>query len=221
LPELVGKRFGNLIVESGEVLRVNGHPHITMRCLGCGAVGPRAWSTVKREIAGCRKCGNPRRAPKWLWSRCANAQQRCTNPKDARYADYGGRGIRFLFETPLAMATWVIENLGLNRDLQIDRIDNNGHYAPGNLRLSTPSMNMSHTRRRPLNAEMHRFKTAYPEIRYADGTLRHLIARGLSDEEIVERFHTPSFKPKGVYGTCSTPDPDIASLSKGSSSRTA
>ena len=216
LPNWVGRRFGNLIVESAEVTRVGGSPYLSMRCLGCGVVGPRAYSSVTQETAGCRKCGNPRRAPKWLWNRCSQAQQRCTNPKDRRFADYGGRGIRFMFDSPLAMAMWVAEHLGVDRTLQIDRIENDGHYAPGNLRLSTASMNQSNTRRRRLNAEMHRFRAEHPDVRYADATLRHLLGKGLSEEKIIERFLAPSRKPKGVYGTFSTPDLAIASLSRGS-----
>ena len=42
-----------------------------------------------------------------------------------------------------------------------------------------------------------------------------MIARGLTDEQIVERFHRPSRKPKGVYGTFSTLDPEIVSLCQG------
>jgi hypothetical protein len=45
------------------------------------------------------------------------------------------------------MAVWVQENLGLCRDMQIDRIDNDGHYEPGNLRYVTAAENMHNTRR--------------------------------------------------------------------------
>jgi hypothetical protein len=121
------------------------------------------------------------------------------------------------------MAVWLIENLGepADRGMEIDRIDNNGHYEPGNLRWATASLNVSNTRKRRINAEAHAFRMAHPDVRYADATLRRLIGSGLSWPEIVKRWNTPSSKPKGVYGTCSTPDPDIASLFQGSSSRTA
>ena len=58
---------------------------------------------------------------------------------------------------------------------------------------------------------MFRFRQRHPEVRYADSTLCHMISKGFSDAEIIKRFNTPSSKPKGVYGTFSTPDPDIVS----------
>lgn len=113
------------------------------------------------------------------------------------------------------MCLWVTEHLGQHRELQIDRIDNNGHYEPGNLRWSNSSQNASHTRKRMRNALVHKFRQEHPEIRYADSTLPHLVVK-YTFEEIVERYHRKSHKPKGVYGTFSTADPFIASLSKGS-----
>jgi hypothetical protein len=63
--------------------------------------------------------------------------QRCNNPKDKGHHNYGSRGIKFNFDTILNGALWVMDNLGLHRHLELDRIDNNGHYEPGNLRYAT------------------------------------------------------------------------------------
>lgn len=101
-----------------------------------------------RGTAGCRQCGHPRRAPKWLVQRASAAKDRCTNARNRRYSDYGGRGIEFRFSAPIEMAVWIQENLGLHRSLQIDRINNDGHYEPGNLRYVTPKQNMGNRRRR-------------------------------------------------------------------------
>ena len=125
--------------------------------------------------------------------------------------DYGGRGIRFCFDGPTDMALWLMERFDCtDRRMQIDRIDNNGNYEPGNVRMTTPSIN-GMNRRHQLKVKMLRFRQEHPEVRYADATLCNLISRGFSNEEIVERFNSPSCKPKGVYGTFSTPDPAIVS----------
>ena len=68
-----------------------------------------------------------------------NARQRCTNPNDARWADYGGRGIE-------VAAYWQGKD-GMRRFLDyigprpegtsIDRIDNDGNYEEGNMRWAT------------------------------------------------------------------------------------
>lgn len=64
-----------------------------------------------------------------------NAKQRCTNPNDANWKDYGARGIRFLFDS---FVQWFAD-LGPRPTAQhsADRINNDGHYAPGNLRWAT------------------------------------------------------------------------------------
>ena len=223
----VGKLFGNLMVISEERLRVGRHTYLLTKCTLCGMERWQAQNNLRRGLAGCRKCGRAKakgrealRVPKWLYQRAQAAQQRCVNPTEGSYPRYGGRGIEFHFESPRAMALWVQENLGLRPDMEIDRINNNGHYEAGNLRWATGAQNLANSRKSKVSAEFHAFKMAHPEIRYADSTLRHLLLEGMTPEQIIERYHRPSCKPKGVYGTFSTPDPVIASRLKGCSSQT-
>lgn len=213
-PELVGRRFGRLIVCSGEIFRKTKtqKPQLLTRCSSCGEEKLRDYTSVIKSIAGCRRCSHPRQVPKWLERRAIAAQQRCCNPKSKSYRNYGGRGIKFEFDSPLAMGLWVQENLGLHKDMELDRIDNDGPYAPGNLRYSTPRQNMSHTQRKPLATALHLFREKYPKVRYADSTLRGMLGKGMKFEEIAKRWNLPSNKPKGKYGTFSTPDRFIASL---------
>lgn len=70
-----------------------------------------------------------------LAKRLTAAKQRCTNPKDKGYKNYGARGIEFRFPTLAEAYVWVMENLGPPQGKQeIDRVDNDGHYEPGNLK---------------------------------------------------------------------------------------
>lgn len=64
----------------------------------------------------------------------AHIIQRCTNPKEKSWKNYGGRGIRvcdrwFSFENFLADMGRPSSSV-----LTIDRINNDGHYEPGNVR---------------------------------------------------------------------------------------
>jgi hypothetical protein len=60
-----------------------------------------------------------------------DAKQRCTNPKDPDYPQYGGRGIEFRFQS----VTELFAEIG-DRPVgkTLDRKDFNGHYEPGNVR---------------------------------------------------------------------------------------
>ena len=44
---------------------------------------------------GCQSCSQPRQIPLWLDRRLTAAKQRCENPNDPGYHNYGERGIRF------------------------------------------------------------------------------------------------------------------------------
>lgn len=67
---------------------------------------------------------------------------RCENPKRSNYHNYGGRGIRVCEEWHEASSfvKWALEN-GYKKGLQLDRIDNNGHYCPENCHFVTPKQN--------------------------------------------------------------------------------
>lgn len=216
LPELKGKLFGCLMVVSGDIIRKkeHGRPYLLTECTKCATQSLKEYTSLTKKLAGCRRCSQPRRVPKWLYQRANSAKDRCVNPNSSSWIHYGKRGIEFRFSSPLDMALYVMENLGLHREMEIDRINNEGHYEPGNLRYSTAPQNLAHTRKRMISAQAHAFQAQHPEIKYAGVTLSRLIAIGLSSEEIIQRFNTRSSKPKGVYGTSLTPDAFIASLSK-------
>ena len=67
---------------------------------------------------------------------------RCNNPKDLRYKNYGGRGVENRFASFEVFYRYVVWGMGITtletiRGFYIDRIDNNGHYECGNLRFVT------------------------------------------------------------------------------------
>lgn len=72
---------------------------------------------------------------------------RCYNPKREKYKDYGGRGISVCNEwhDPNAFMDWAEAN-GYADGLQLDRVNNDGNYAPDNCRFATPKENSRNRR---------------------------------------------------------------------------
>lgn len=75
-----------------------------------------------------------------------NAKQRCNNPNNSRYADWGGRGIEFRFNSYEEFLAEVGRKPSPNHS--IDRKDNNGHYEQGNVKWSTPTEQSQNRRSR-------------------------------------------------------------------------
>lgn len=82
-----------------------------------------------------------------IWS---GIKRRCLNRKDARYHDYGGRGVTVCDEWKnsfILFKDWAMSH-GYSDELQIDRIDNDGGYCPENCRWVTAKENMKNQRPR-------------------------------------------------------------------------
>ena len=84
-----------------------------------------------------------------LRARFNDIQKRCTNSKCRAYKDYGGRGIKNKFNSSDEFVNYVVNVLKVDpRDLEIDRINNDGNYEPGNIRLVTAKVNANNRRQR-------------------------------------------------------------------------
>lgn len=92
-------------------------------------------------------------------------KQRCENKNDPNYKNYGGRGIQNNFQSREQYISYIIDELGFEGQeyLDIDRIDNDGHYEPGNLRLATRSENNNN--RRPRSSLITRRRRRKPPSR--------------------------------------------------------
>lgn len=80
---------------------------------------------------------------------------RCTNPNNKFYKNYGERGISVCDEWLASLENfyeWAMKN-GWVKGLSIDRIDNNGNYTPENCHWITVSENSSKTMKRLWESE--------------------------------------------------------------------
>ena len=124
-----------------------------------------------------------------LRRKCNTVKDRCVREKNPHYKYYGGRGIEFRFASPLAMAEWVRDNLGYPKQGEsIDRIKNEEHYEPGNLRWATTKQQANNKRRYAVDdygARVRRLREARSD--YTEQTIRTLVKQGLTDEQIIAR----------------------------------
>lgn len=169
--------------------RVKGHVKVPCRCQ-CGKQKAVFAGNLQRGLSqGCTSCGLRTTPPAWepLRKRVNAARQRCTNTSDRHWRRYGGRGIRFLFPSVDAGIRWVAENLPGWESAEIDRIDNNGHYGPGNLRLVTRRGNVNNRESTALVLWKGSLVpvTLWAENPYGYGPAYRYVKQGLTGEQIV------------------------------------
>lgn len=163
--DLTGRRFGRLIVlertdshikkngdkqtaflcrcDCGNVRKVlaynlkNGH---TLSC-GCLSFEHRTKARTKHGETGTR-----------LYRIWHHMKERCNDNKNARFTDYGGRGIKVCNEWQCSYETfreWATSN-GYTDMLTLDRKNNNDGYCPENCRWVTAKEQANNTRKNRL-----------------------------------------------------------------------
>lgn len=141
LIDLSGQRFGKLTAE--EYL---GKGLWRCRC-DCGGTSTCLTSNLRKgnsTSCGCYriKHGLSHTPTHHVWREMRN---RCTNPKNRAYANYGGRGITVCSEW--SDFARFVEDMGLRPEgHQLDRIDNNSGYSPTNCRWVLQQENLNNKR---------------------------------------------------------------------------
>jgi hypothetical protein len=151
--DLAGKKFGRWTAISREA-----GPERRWLCVcECGTAKPVSTANLMAGVSkscGCLKSelSRTRRTHggtgSVLYGIWAGIKDRCTNPNNESWVDYGGRGIFICDEWKRDFAAFR-EHIGDRPSPRhsVDRIDNSRGYEPGNVRWATPVEQARNTRR--------------------------------------------------------------------------
>lgn len=188
---LLGQKFGHLTVMSLDIARKDGCKLIYC---ACDLTGISDWVVYKSMLRGNTRSFRSKfwdpNCPitKTLRIRYHNMVARCTRPSDADYKNYGARGIQCKFTSAQEYVLHIRTTLP-HADyigVQIDRINNDGHYEPGNLKLSTIRENnlnkQNNLKVTIAGKSVLLCETCLP---YSFSTTRSYLSKGMTFEEII------------------------------------
>src|SRR3984957_13075894 len=166
-PGMKGRRFGLAIVVSSKVRRRNGYIELKVKCTKCG----RIWwiiksNLVKPEFHGCKKSSMTKSKHQWVLGRRYDA----------------------IFKSRAEFVKWVEKNLPHPdyKGTTIGRINNDGHYKPGNLRLETTA-EQNLNKRTTLWMTSHGERILFHDFDspYDAPCTSRLVHRGMTGEQII------------------------------------
>lgn len=202
---LEGRRFGRLLVLRRSVTCPYGGWYWTCEC-DCGTVKDVVQPNLirgKTRSCGCvraemrinrNKTHGLSGTPEYnIWF---GMKQRCGNPNDGKYPDYGGRGI-FVCERWISSFETFYKDMGPRPSPKhsINRIDNDGPYVPDNCEWALPKTQANNSRR---NHIITRAGESRNLQEWADdlGLNRNMIAGRLRRGEDIESALAPPSKAR-------------------------
>ncbi len=146
---MVGRIFGRWKVLSEDPIRTRSGTVKYLCMCECGNMKSVSGSILRKGESTSCGCYNrdviTKEAPVYkerlhnVWN---SMKQRCNNPRDKAYKNYGSRGIKVCeswSKDYLAFRKWALSS-GYKQGLWLDRIDNEKGYCPENCRWTSPGL---------------------------------------------------------------------------------
>ncbi len=144
---------------------------------------PRRSSQDCREVHG--------RAGTKEYRAWQHAKQRCYSPSDQNFHQYGGRGIKMDVRWQVSFSTFFADMGPCPSGHTLERIDNDGDYAPGNCCWAS-RLDQARNRRSQVMLMVGGEEISQSELARrlgkTDGTIFYHVQKGLSGDQIVARF---------------------------------
>jgi hypothetical protein len=131
------------------------------------------------------------------YSAWVNMRQRCLNPKNKRFKDYGGRGITICPQWDDFMCFLLDVGPRPSSQHSLDREKNDGNYEPGNVRWSIPTVQSRNTRRNQLITIGGETLCVTDWAKRAEIHYSAIIKRLKKGASPLEAVFTPSLRKKG------------------------
>lgn len=161
--DLIGQKFGLLVVVgyAAPKAQSNGRNKVIAKYkCDCGKEGIMILTSLvnRSQSCGCLRAGNIKShgmSGSRLYHIWAGMMDRCNNPNNRRYKDYGGRGIKVYkrWEDNNIFFKWAINN-GYKDELTLERNNVNGNYTPFNCSWKT-MLEQSRNTRSNFNIEIN------------------------------------------------------------------
>lgn len=191
---VMGQKYGFLTPT--EIVGRNKHGLLLYKCsCDCGnvtTVGSRYLTEGKTVSCGCKRAKQNGLSDSITYKSWISAKQRCTNPHNHNYKNYGARGITMCEEWLKSFSTF-LQDMGERPSIEytLDRIDVNGDYEPNNCRWATHKQQSNNRRDNVIiyvdgvYLTVAQFTQRYKLNR---SNVDYELRRNLSPDEIVKKY---------------------------------
>lgn len=211
--DLTGKIFNNQkVLKRVGVHPISGTSIWEVLCLACDKLFESRSDSIQFQntSCGCQSKnithGLTKKETKKFYNTWKKMNERCYDPQDQRYSSYGGRGIYMVDEWlgpegRIAFVAWAVATCK-DQSLSIDRINNDGPYAPWNCRWEDP-FGQAGNRRTNIMVEVPEFPypiclKAATRLPYVKAKYETVRSRVVSGWDTMEALTTPPLRVRNT-----------------------